>query len=115
MARLARGEIWLVKLDPTVGHEIQKTRPCVILQNDILNTHSELTVVLPITSQKIERIFPGQVFIAGTKNTGIKDSKVICQQIRSVDKKRLARRLGVLTKGNISDIETQLQIVLGMY
>ena len=57
-----RGEIWLVNLDPTIGHEIKKSRPAVIIQNDIGNKYSPITIIAPITSQNTEKIYPQSRF-----------------------------------------------------
>ena len=56
MADVKRGDIWLVNLDPTIGHEIKKSRPAVIIQNDLGNRYSPITVIAPITSQHTEKI-----------------------------------------------------------
>lgn len=113
MAEVLRGEIWLVNLDPTVGHEIKKSRPAVIIQNDIGNKYSPITIIAPITSQNIDHIYPIEVFIA--KTTGVeKDSKVLLNQIRAVDKRRLIHKLGTVDEETIRKIDDALKISVGL-
>ena len=92
MKEVKRGEIWLVNLDPTIGHEIKKSRPAVIIQNDLGNKFSPLTILAPITSQNTEKLYPVEVLL-NKKNSGLeKESKALFNQIRSVDKSRLKRQ-----------------------
>ena len=108
-----RGEIWLVDLDPTVGHEINKTRPSVIIQNDVNNEYSKLTIIAPLTSKNIAIIYPTEVLIL--KKHGVeKDSKVLLSQIRSVDKKRLVRRLGKVDAYTQLQVDEAIKISLGL-
>ena len=64
MTDIMRGDIWLTDLDQTSGHEINKTRPCVIIQNDTGNKQSSLTIIAPITSRNIENLYPIEVFLS---------------------------------------------------
>lgn len=63
MIEIKRGDIWLVNLDPTIGYEIRKARPAVIIQNDIGNKYSPITIIAPVTSQNIEKIYPIEVLL----------------------------------------------------
>lgn len=92
-----RGEIYLVQFDPTVGHEIQKTRPAVIVQNDVSNRYSPITIVAAISSQFSDPPFPREVIIEPDESGLPKRSAVIINQIRSVDRKRLVKKLGQLS------------------
>src|ERR1700681_2406313 len=90
-----RGEIFLTALDPTIGHEIQKTRPAVIIQNDISNRHSPITIVAAISLQFGKPPRPREVPIGMSAKAGLsKPSDVILNQIRSIDRARLQKRLG---------------------
>src|SRR5580658_8411520 len=90
-----RGEIYLVVLDPTVGHEIRKTRPALVLQNDVSNEHLGTTIVAPITSAVRLPLSPVQVLIMEGKPSGLTvTSMALLDQIRTLDKRRLVRRLG---------------------
>lgn len=109
-----RGDIWLVNLDPTIGHEIKKSRPCVIIQNDIGNKYSTITIVAPITSQGTDKIYPIEVFLE-KKTSGLdKDSKVLLNQIRAVDKRRLIKKLRKAEKEALTKIDEALKISLGL-
>ena len=109
-----RGEVFLVSFDPVLGAEIRKTRPALILQNDIANRHSPLTIVSAITSQYEEPLYPTEVLLrAGEGGTKV-DSVALLNQIRSVDKRRLVRRLGSVSPETMHKVDRALQISLGL-
>src|SRR4029077_3810886 len=85
-----RGEIHLVSFDPALGAEIQKTRPALILQNDIGNQHSPVTIVAAITSN-VGRQGPTGVLVAAPEGGLTVDSIVLLNQIRTVDKRRFVK------------------------
>jgi mRNA interferase MazF len=110
-----RGEIYLVAFDPTLGHEIQKTRPALILQNDVSNQYSPITIVAAISSQFRDPPHPREVPIATGGKTGLsKPSAVILNQIRSIDRARLQRRLGVLDAATMRRVDEAIKISLGL-
>lgn len=109
-----RGEIYLVNFDPTIGAEIQKTRPALILQNDIANRHSPITVVAAITSQFDEPLYPTEVIVSMPEGGLSVDSVVLLNQIRSIDKRRLVRRLGAVRPDTMEQVDRALQISLGL-
>jgi len=86
-----RGEIWLVNLDPKVGNEIKKARPCVVVSPQELNEHLRTVIVAPMTSKGFAAPFRIPVTHAGTKGL------ILLDQVRTVDKVRLAKRLGALS------------------
>jgi len=109
-----RGEIYLVSFDPTIGAEIKKTRPALILQNDVLNRYSPLTIVSAITSRHEESLYPTEVFVEAREG-GLKvESVVLLNQIRSVDKRRLIKRLGSLNPETMRRVDQALAISLGL-
>src|ERR671939_458257 len=110
LARPKRGEIYLVNFDPTVGAEIQKTRPALIVQNDITNRHSPITIVAAITSHFDETLYPTEVLIRVPEGGLTSDSVVLLNQVRSVDKRRLVRRLGTLASASMERVTRALQI-----
>jgi len=114
LARPTRGEIYLVNFDPTIGAEIQKTRPALIVQNDIANRHSPITIVAAVTSQFDEPLYPTEVLVQSPEGGFTVDSVVLLNQVRSVDKRRLIRRLGALTPTTMERVTRALQISLGM-
>ena len=85
-----RFDICLVNLDPTIGHEIKKTRPCLIISPDDMNAWISTVIVAPMTTQS--RPYPTRV---NSRFAG-KQSQVVLDQIRTVDKQRLVKRLGSL-------------------
>ena len=114
MYEVKRGEIWLVNLDPTIGHEIKKSRPALIIQNDIGNKYSSITIIAPITSQNLEKIYPVEVLLL-KNNSGLdKNSKILFNQIRAIDKRRLVKKLGKVNKEITEKVNDSLKISLGL-
>lgn len=106
-----RGDIYLVNFDPTIGTEISKTRPALVIQNDIANEHSPITIVAAITSKFDDRLFPTEVQIEPPEG-GLKTiSVILLNQVRSIDKQRLARRLGVVSPDTLSKVDRAIQLV----
>lgn len=87
-----RFEVYLVNLNPTIGSEIQKTRPCVIISPDEMNRHIATVIVAPMTSKK--SAYPSRI---SCKFEG-KNGQVVLDQIRTVDKTRLVKKLGKLDR-----------------
>ena len=94
-----RFEVYLVNLEPTIGSEIKKTRPCVIVSPDEMNRHIATVIVAPMTTKG--NIHPTRVSCKFEGKTG----QVILDQLRTVDKKRLVKRLGEI------DQQTQKQVL----
>jgi len=109
-----RGEVWLVSFDPSLGAEIQKTRPALILQNDTANRYSPITIVAAITSQFDAELYPTEVLIRAPEGGLQSNSVVLLNQIRSIDKQRLVRRLGVVTRRTMTHVDRAIQISLGL-
>jgi len=110
-----RGEVYLVVFDPTIGHEIQKTRPAVVVQNDVSNQHSPITIVAAISSQFRDPPHPREVPIRPGGKTGLSQpSAVILNQVRSIDRKRLVKRLGVLDAATMLKVDDAIKISLGL-
>lgn len=87
---MTRFEIWLIPLDPTVGREMQKTRPCLIISPDEMNRHLSTVIIAPMTTKGPD--YPTHVPCAFQGKSG----QVVLDQIRTVDKTRLVKRLGQL-------------------
>jgi mRNA interferase MazF len=109
-----RGEIYLVNFDPTIGAEIQKTRPALVIQNDVANRHSPITIVAAITSQFEEQLYPTEVLIQPPEGGLTIPSVTLLNQIRSVDKRRLVRRLGALAPATMARVDRAILISLGL-
>lgn len=91
-----RGEIWLVNLDPTVGSEIQKTRPCVIISPSDIHDNVRTVIVAPMTTGS--RAAPFRIPVTFEGKTGL----ILLDQIRTVDKVRLAKRLGIVGRKTLT-------------
>jgi len=110
--RYRRGEIWWVNLDPTIGRETAKKRPCVILQNDIGNARSHTTMVAPLL--KGSKAYPFVVIVEVTVVNGLDENRGIhLEQMRVVDNQRIDNKLGNLEDKYWSEIEKAVWIVLG--
>lgn len=113
---LLRGDVYLVNLDPIVGKEIGKARPAVIIQNDVGNKFSPVTIIAPISSvKKITK--PLQIMIFLNKGEGglSEDSYIDCGQIRTVDKdQRLITKFGTLDRNKMLDVDKALKVSLSL-
>ena len=115
MTQPRRGDIYLVDFDPARGHEIQKTRPAVIIQNDVGNRYSPVTIVAAITSQLSAAPYPVDVTIDPAKTNGLAvRSSIQLSQIRSVDQHRLVKRLGTLDGSTMQRVDEAIKISLGL-
>jgi mRNA interferase MazF len=111
---LKRGEVYLVCCDPTVGAEIKKTRPALVIQNDIGNRHSPITIVAAISSKFDDTLYPTEVLLTPLEGGLREPSVVLLNQIRSVDKRRLATRLGRISPERLALVDRALLISLGL-
>lgn len=114
IAQPRRGEVYLVRLDPTRGVEIKKTRPAVVIQNDYSNRGSVSTIVAPITSSLKARIYPTETFVPSGEGGLTTNSLVLARQLRCIDNRRLARKLGVLEPQTMENVDKALLITLGL-
>jgi mRNA interferase MazF len=107
-----RGEVWLVSLDPTVGHEVQKTRPAIVVTDDIYNEHNWVVLIMPLTSR--DKAEYDQVLI-DPPNGGLSNRSVtLPDQIRAIDRQRLVTRLGSLTEATMQKVDHSLRVVLSL-
>lgn len=97
-----RFEVYLVRLDPTEGHEIRKTRPCLIISPDEMNRHIDTVIVAPMTTKG--RPYPTRVPIRFRRKTG----QIVLDQLRTVDKTRLIKRLGTIDQTTANRVMTLL-------
>ena len=109
-----RGEIWMVNFDPTVGAEIRKTRPALILQNDVANIHSSVTIVAAITSQFNLPCYPTETLIQKGDGVLKEESVALLNQIRTIGKVRLIRRMGMITQDTINQVDEAIRISFGL-
>jgi mRNA interferase MazF len=108
-----RGDVVLVNLDPTVGVEIKKTRPAIVLSNDSINHFSQLVVVVPVTKNTAHLSPSHAVIPKGTARLTF-TSKVVTEQIKAVDKQRIVRRLGSLSSVLLEQVERALKNTLAL-
>ena len=100
---VTRGEIWLVNLDPTVGSEIKKTRPCVVVSPPEMHDHLRTVIVAPMTTGS--RPAPFRVAVSHNGKRGL----ILLDQMRAVDKARLARKLGTVSAKTLMTTLNTLQ------
>ncbi|MBF0492441.1 MAG: type II toxin-antitoxin system PemK/MazF family toxin [Deltaproteobacteria bacterium] len=112
---MLRGEIYWVNLDPTLGTEIKKTRPCVVVSNNIANQNYYQITVLPITTQHLSKTHPFEVLLLKEKTGLPKNGKALAQQIRTVSKERLGKRSGLIQdEETLQKIASAIQLHLGL-
>jgi len=110
-----RGMVVEVALDPVVGHEQGRSRPCVVVQNDIGNRYSSTTIVVPLTdATHIKKQSP--IYVLVTKGDGgtTRDSFVLCDQIRTVDQRRFKTVYGTLSSETMASVDAALLVSLGL-
>ena len=106
---MKRGEVWWVEFDPSVGSEIRKTRPAVIVSNDAANRNLARVVVIPLTSNT-GRQYPGEAIVSA----GGQSSKAMADQIMAADKIRLKTQIGALSKSDMLAVEDAIKVHLGL-
>ena len=95
MAYPKKGEIYRVNFDPTIGHEVKKKKPALIISNDIHNQYSPLVAVAPLSSN-VDKVYPFEVYVPGRTGGLNNNSKIMIIQLRSIDKKRLLNKIGAI-------------------
>jgi len=106
-----KGEVFLVNLDPTVGSEIKKIRPAVVVSNNVVNTNYPTVVICPITDSTGKKS-PIHIIVSRQEGGLTKESVVLCSQIRSVDAQRLLEKIGNLSADKMREIENGIKHVL---
>ena len=110
---IARGELYSACLDPVVGSEQGGVRPVLVIQNDVGNRYSPTVIVLAVTGQLNKAKLPTHVEVSAEGNGLMKDSVVLAEQIRTLDKRRLKERIGCLTPEQMEKVSEALKISLG--
>ena len=106
---IRRGEIWFVKLDPTVGSEIRKTRPCIIVSPAELHDYLRTAIIAPLTSKGFSAPYRIPVRHGG------RDGIILLDQIRTIDKSRLTKRVGALAPAALSTVLSVLTELFSEY
>jgi mRNA interferase MazF len=109
-----RGDIFYADLSPVVGSEQGGIRPVIIIQNDIGNKYSPTIIIAAITSQINKAKLPTHVEISSEEYGLNKDSVVLLEQIRTLDKKRLKEKIGHMTDSDMKKVDTSLLISIGL-
>lgn len=100
-------ELYSVNLDPTVGAEMQKTRPCLVISPDEMNTYLRTVIVVPLTSKL--RPIPTRILIKATQESGLNgDSYAAVDQIKTINKSRLGNLIGVISETEKRDVTNVL-------
>lgn len=111
---IKRGEIYYADLSPVVGSEQGGIRPVLIVQNDVGNRHSPTVIAAAITSQKDKAKLPTHISVQAATCGLTKDSIVLLEQIRTIDKRRLKDRMGALDPPSMTRVDNALQISFGL-
>jgi mRNA interferase MazF len=109
-----RGEIYYADLSPVVGSEQGGVRPVLIVQNDVGNKHSPTVIAAAITSQRDKNHLPTHIEVEADKCGLAKDSIVLLEQIRTIDKRRLKDKMGELDLNSMDKVDTALSISFGL-
>lgn len=115
ITNVLRGEVYLVRFDPVEGSEVGKTRPALVLQNDIANRTSPVTIVAAISSQfNPTHLYPTEVLIKAGEASLTIDSVVLLNQIRTIDKARLLSLSGKVEPKTMFEVERAIKISFGL-
>lgn len=112
---IRRGDIYFANLSPAVGSEQDGVRPVLIIQNDRGNYHSPTVIVAAITSKTRKKQLPTHIDLPANQNCGLKrDAKVLLEQVRTLDKSRLAQYVGHVPREKMRDVDTALSMSVGL-
>jgi mRNA interferase MazF len=99
-------DVYLISLDPTTGHEIKKTRPCLVISPDEMNDNLQTIIIAPMTTKSHD--YPSRVKVDFQNKTGW----IVLDQIRTVDKKRLTEKLGIIDRKTVQRVKSVIKEML---
>lgn len=111
---IRRGDIFLVNFNPVVGSEQGRIRPALIIQNNLSNKNSPLTIVAPITSKVYTKEFPTNVEITKEESGLNVNSTILLNQIRTIDKRRIVKKISFLDNGLMKKVDLAIKISLNL-
>lgn len=111
---IKRGDIVLANLEPVKGSEQGGVRPALIIQNDTSNEFSPITIIAPITSHRFDKEYPTDVFISKEDSRLNKDSRILLNQLRTIDKRRIVNKLYSLNHFLMKKVDMAIKISLGL-
>ncbi len=111
---LRRGEIFFAELSPVQGSEQGGTRPVLVVQNDTGNFHSPTTIVVPITSRLTKAKLPTHVELGKSESGLARDSVILAEQVRTIDKSRLHQKIAALSDNAMNRVDRALGISMGI-
>lgn len=111
---VSRGELYTADLDPVVGSEQGGLRPVLVIQNDMGNRYSPTVIVLAVSSQLQKARLPTHVLLPAAGRGLERDSVVLAEQVRTLDKRRLRERIGRLTPDDMAQVNRALAVSLGL-
>jgi mRNA interferase MazF len=111
---LRRGEVYWLDFDPATGHEMSGPHPCVVVQNDVGNQHSALTIVVAVTTNLRVASLPVGVLVKAGEAGLTQDSVIHCGHVYTVDQARIQKKIGELTAARLAEVDRALAISLGL-
>lgn len=106
---MRRGEIWWVSFEKSIGGEIRKQRPAIIVSNDAANLHLNRVQLVPITGN-VDRLYPGEAYVV----VNGEQRKAMADQLVTASKERLLRRVGTLSREDMGGVERAIRVQLGL-
>ncbi|MEW6201343.1 MAG: type II toxin-antitoxin system PemK/MazF family toxin [bacterium] len=111
---IKRGEIWLADLNPTRGTEQRGVRPVLIIQIDRANNVSPHTIIAPFTTKIRDKLLPCHVAFQAGEGGLSQDSVLLTEQVRVIDKSRLERKIGTVSKEKLEEVENAFRVIMGL-